>query len=53
MKFKQIFSFAIFFSLSISLINCSVVCSEDELVKELLEDLADNGNIVCLYFNKF
>ena len=29
----------------ITLINSEVVCSEDELVRELVEDLEDNGNI--------
>ena len=28
----------------IALINSEVVCSEDELVRELVEDLEDNGN---------
>jgi len=30
-------------TISFTLIKCDVVCSEDELVKEILEDLADNG----------
>lgn len=29
-------------------INSEVVCSEDELIKELLEDIADNGRLDCL-----
>ncbi len=41
--FKKVFSTAILFMITISMINCDVVCSEDELVKEILEDLADNG----------
>ena len=28
----------------IAIINSEVVCSEDELVRELVEDLEDNGN---------
>lgn len=32
----------------INLINSEVVCSEDELVKELIEDLDDNGKLDCL-----
>ena len=28
----------------IAIINTEVVCSEDELVRELVEDLEDNGN---------
>ena len=28
--------------------TCEVVCSEDELVKEIVEDLADNGKLDCL-----
>jgi hypothetical protein len=34
---------ALFLLISIIAIKSEVVCSEDELVKELLEDLADNG----------
>ena len=40
---KQIFAIVLLFTISLTIIRCDVVCSEDELVKELLEDLADNG----------
>jgi hypothetical protein len=33
---------------SINIVKSDVVCSEDELVKEILEDLADNGKLDCL-----
>ena len=42
MKFKSILLITI---LSIYTIKAEVVCSEDELVKEIIEDLADNGII--------
>ena len=32
----------------INIVKSEVVCSEDELVKEILEDLADNGKLDCL-----
>ena len=28
--------------------TCEVVCTEDELVKELIEDIEDNGKLDCL-----
>jgi len=43
MMFKLTFPLIILYVLAISRVNCGVVCSEDELVKEILEDLADNG----------
>ena len=46
MKSFYLYSFIIFFS--IQNISSQVVCSEDELVRELLEDLADNGKLDCL-----
>jgi hypothetical protein len=33
-------------------INSQVVCSEDELIKELQEDLNDNGQLDCLRLSK-
>ncbi len=42
MKFKIIL---LIFICSITLVRTEVVCSEDELVREILEDLADNGII--------
>ena len=32
----------------INYINSEVVCSEDELVREIIEDLEDNGKLDCL-----
>jgi hypothetical protein len=43
--YKQIIKSLFLLAAILSLARCDVVCSEDELVKELLEDLADNGNI--------
>lgn len=43
MKFKIILLF-ILTCLTI-IVKSEVVCSEDELVREILEDLADNGTI--------
>ncbi len=34
--------------LSIARVNSQVVCSQDELVRELREDLEDNGKLDCL-----
>lgn len=42
MMFKLFIKVFLIFTI-LSYISCDVVCSEDELVKELLEDLADNG----------
>ena len=42
-----IFAFVLIFTL-ISLSKSEVVCSEDELVKEIMEDLEDNGKLDCL-----
>lgn len=38
----------LFIVISISEINSQVVCSLDELVKEIFEDLLDNGKLDCL-----
>lgn len=48
MYYRQIFLAAICLNLLFFQVNSSVVCSEDEFVKEILEDLADNG-----LFNNF
>jgi hypothetical protein len=45
---KNITILLITIMLSLNIVNSEVVCSEDELVKELLEDLADNGKLDCL-----
>lgn len=42
MKFTLFFVICLLFSQ----IYCDVVCSEDELIKELKEDIEDNGNII-------
>jgi len=46
MKFCLILSVTLAFLILHS--NCEVVCSEYELVKELKEDLEDNGKLDCL-----
>ncbi len=46
MKFKIILLITLAFIINIIKSEC--VCSEDELVRELLEDLADNGKLDCL-----
>ena len=43
-KNKKILISIVAISYLIALINSEVVCSEDELVRELVEDLEDNGN---------
>lgn len=45
---KSFYLYSIIFILLIQNISSQVVCSEDELVRELLEDLADNGRLDCL-----
>ena len=40
--------FLISFNVFIFEVSCQVVCSEDELVKELYEDIIDNGKLDCL-----
>lgn len=42
----------IFILLSIITIKSEVVCSEDEFVREIIEDLDDNGIIHILSFRK-
>ena len=39
-------------SIVVSFASSQVVCSEDELVREILEDLADNGKLDCLRKSK-
>jgi hypothetical protein len=48
MKTIQIFAILLIFSHFITFTYSEVVCSEDELVRELLEDLEDNGKLDCL-----
>ena len=49
MKLKNILLVVIISQICVGLINSNeVVCSESELVKELKEDLADNGKLDCL-----
>ena len=45
---KSFYLYSIIIFLLIQIISSQVVCSEDELVRELLEDLADNGRLDCL-----
>jgi len=46
---KQFILFTfLLFTIYLTYINSEVVCSEDELVKELIEDLEDNGKLDCL-----
>jgi hypothetical protein len=46
MKFNIILLLTLAFYINIIKSEC--VCSEDELVREILEDLADNGKLDCL-----
>ena len=49
MKLKNLLLVAVLFIFCVGLIKSNeVVCSESELVKELKEDLADNGKLDCL-----
>ncbi len=41
--FKNLLINLIILFITLATIKSDVVCSEDELVKEILEDLADNG----------
>lgn len=47
MMFKHILLGAVLLAASYNYCNAEVVCSEDELIRELQEDLADN----CKTFN--
>lgn len=47
MKFTFLISIILIFYI-LPFISSQVVCSEDELVREILEDLADNGKLDCL-----
>ena len=47
MKLKLLLSFILFSILFIN-IRCPAVCSEDELVREVREDIEDNGKLDCL-----
>jgi hypothetical protein len=48
------YSLLVLFTLSILIIkiNSQVVCSEDELIKELQEDIDDNGQLDCIRISK-
>lgn len=48
MKLKKCILFATIVAICFVKTQCEVVCSEYELVKELKEDLADNGKLDCL-----
>lgn len=48
MKNRRLILIAIIFISTIFIGHCEVVCSEDELVRELVEDLEDNGKLDCL-----
>lgn len=48
MKLEKCILLIIILSYCLTNIHCEVVCSEYELVKELKEDLADNGKLDCL-----
>lgn len=41
---RSVFIFAITLALFVSQSYSQVVCSQDELIKELYEDVIDNGN---------
>jgi hypothetical protein len=48
-KQKEIFNLFILFALCyVNFVRTEVVCSEDELVREIIEDLEDNGKLDCL-----
>lgn len=48
-KSLLLFATQLFICLIIAIqVNSEVVCSEDELVKELIEDIQDNGKLDCL-----
>ena len=51
-KLKLIFLSVLIFFTIINKINTEVVCSEDELVREIIEDLEDNGKLDCLRESK-
>jgi hypothetical protein len=50
--FKYLLTCLLIISINLNCIKSDVVCSEDELVKEILEDLADNGKNLCIKQNK-
>ena len=48
MKFLSLFLLFVLSFSSLPLIICEVVCSEEVLARELLEDISDNGKLDCL-----
>lgn len=48
MKFLSLFLLFVLSFSSLPLIICEVVCSEEVLARELLEDINDNGKLDCL-----
>lgn len=53
LKKKLILIGIIAISFLVAQAHSEVVCSEDELVKELIEDIEDNGNINILLITYF
>jgi len=53
-SYTKKYSFLLLVTVSILIIqiNSQVVCSEDELIRELQEDLDDNGQLDCLRWSK-
>jgi len=51
-KLKLIFLSVLIFFAIVNKINTEVVCSEDEFVREIIEDLEDNGKLDCLRESK-
>ena len=53
-RYNNKYSVLLLFTLSILIIkiNSQVVCSEDELIKELQEDIDDNGQLDCIRISK-
>ena len=53
-SYPKLISFFLLITISVLLtqIKSQVVCSEDELVRELQEDLDDNGQLDCLRVSK-
>ena len=48
MKVKQFVIIAFLLGMIVNVVKSEVVCSEDELVREIIEDLEDNGKIYNL-----
>lgn len=45
---QSLFLIALMITMSLQMVNSSVICSEEELIRELKEDVADNGKLDCL-----